>query len=105
MASSEVSTLKSSIPIYQAMVDDGSFLLPSMSNGARCTLVVGADEERVDFSVAADGTVNLIMASANIVANADTDTKFCIGIAVANPVTVKNRLGAAKIVTGSIWYN
>jgi len=46
MASSEVSTLKSSIPICQAMVDDGSFLLPSMSNGARCTLVVGADEER-----------------------------------------------------------
>lgn len=104
MASSVVSTLNSVITICQTMVDDGVFLLPSMSNGARCTLVIGADEERVDFSVKSDGTVNLIMASSNVVANADTDTKFCVGIAVVNPVTIKNRLGAVKVVTGSIWY-
>lgn len=84
--------------------DDSTFTLPVITNGARGSLVVGADEERADFSIKNDGTVNLIMASVNVVANADTDAKFCIGTSVASPVVIKNRLGAVKMVTLNLWH-
>jgi hypothetical protein len=104
MASSAISTLTIERPINETLADDGTFLFPYFANAARCTLVIGPDDERCDFSVKSDGTVNLLMASLNIVANADTDGKFCIGTSVDNPLTIKNRLGATKVVTGSIWY-
>ena len=87
------------------VVDDGTFNLPVIANGARGVLVVGADEERADFSIKSDGTVNLIMGSANVVANVDTDTKVCLGTSVASPVVIKNRLGATKATMLQLWYN
>lgn len=104
MASSYTSTLTPSLAFCRVVADDGTFLLPFMANGGRVTLIVGTDEERTDCSIDATGNVSLIMASANVVVNADTDTKFCIGTSVANPITIKNRLGAAKAVIGSVWY-
>ena len=87
------------------VADDATFNLPVVLNGARGVLVVGADEERADFSIKSDGTVNLIMASANVVANADTDAKVCIGTGVASPCVIKNRLGGPKAVMLHLWYN
>ena len=104
MASSEINTLESEVQIKRTMPDDGTFLFPSILNGGIGKLVIGADEERTDFTIKSDGTVNLLMASLNIVTNADTDGKFCIETSVANPLTIKNRLGSAKVVTGSVWY-
>lgn len=79
-----------------SVADDGTFNLPVIPNAGRGTVVVGADEEAADFTIKSDGTVSLISASANVVANADTDAKFCIGTSVASPCVIKNRLGAAK---------
>ena len=87
------------------VADDATFNLPVIANGARGVVVVGTDDERADFSVKADGTVNLIIASANVVANVDTDTKFCIGTSVASPCVIKNRLGSVKSVMLQLWYN
>ena len=102
------SILNSTVPLaYQFngnLGDDLTFTLPVITNGGRGILVVGADEERADFSIKSDGTVNLIMASANVVVNVDTDTKFCIGTSVASPVVIKNRLGATKMVILNVWY-
>lgn len=53
------------------------------------TDAAGADEERTMFSIKSDGPVNLIMASANVVANANTDTALCIGTSIANPCIIK----------------
>lgn len=87
------------------VADDATFTLPSVTNSGFGTLVAGADEERAQFSIKSDGTVNLIMASANIVANADTDGKICIGTSVASPCVIKNRLGSTKAVLLQLWYN
>jgi hypothetical protein len=90
---------------YSASVaDDATFTLPIIANAARGVMVAGSDEERADFSIKYDGTVNIIMASSNVVANADTDAKVCLGTSVASPVVIKNRLGAAKIFMVQIWY-
>jgi hypothetical protein len=103
MASSAISTLTIETPIKQTVPDDGTFLFPYFANSARGELVIGNDEERCNFSIKADGTVNLISASANTLANTDVDGKFCVGTSVTNPVTVKNRLAGVKVVVGSIW--
>lgn len=87
------------------VADDASFNLPQMVNGGMGLLVAGVDEERAQFSIKSDGTVNLIVASANVVANADTDGKVCIGTSVASPCVVKNRLGSTKAVLLQLWYN
>ena len=53
-----------------------------------------------------DGDVILILNSANVVANADTDTKICIGTAATQePLTIRNRLGAQKNINLIIWYS
>lgn len=87
-----------------SVADDGTFNLPAISNGGRGTVVVGVDEEAADFTIKSDGTVSLINSTANVVANANTDTKFCIGTSVASPCVIKNRLGAAKTVTLHLIY-
>lgn len=87
------------------VLDDETFNIPIITNGGRGIMVAGLDEERSDFSIKSDGTVNLIIASANVVANADTDGKFCIGTSVASPCVIKNRLGATKAVMLQLLYN
>lgn len=94
---------------YQAsgtsIADDGTFDLPAVVTGGIGLVVVGSDEERAMFSVDASGNVLLWSASDNVVNNADTDGKICIGTSVANPVVIKNRLGATKTFIVSFWYN
>lgn len=87
------------------VLDDATFNLPVIANGARGVMVAGKDEERADFSIKDDGTVNLIMSSANVVANADIDGKICIGTSVASPCVIKNRLGATKAIMLQLWDN
>lgn len=91
--------------IADTLADDATFNLPIVTNGGHGFLVIGADEERAQFTIKSDGTVNLIMASANIVVNANTDNRFCIGTGVASPCVIKNRLGATKSVLLQFWYN
>jgi hypothetical protein len=58
------------------------------------------------FYVSSTGTVTLSGATADVVANADTDTKLCIGTAPAQvPVIIKNRLGATKLVMVEFTYD
>ena len=87
------------------ILDDGTFPLPLISNSGWGVLVVGSDEERASFSMASDGTINLIYGSSKVVVNADTDGKICIGTSVANPCIVKNRLGSTKTVTVQFWFS
>lgn len=102
---SDVSVLTGSYLYRDSLTDDGTTALPTIVNGAWGFLVVGADEERATFTIKNDGTVNLIMSSANIVVNANTDLMFCIGTSVANPLTIKNRLGSSKAVLLNLWYS
>jgi hypothetical protein len=88
-----------------SILDEGTFTLPTITNGGWGRVIVGSDEERSDFSIASDGTVNLIHASSNVVANADTDGKVCIGTSVANPCIIKNRLGSTKVITVHFWFS
>lgn len=89
----------------QTLADDATYTLPVYTNAMFGIIVVGADEERVIFSVDNSGNVFLMNASASVVANANTDGKFCIGTGVANPVVIKNRLGSSKAVLVNVWYS
>ena len=87
------------------LADDGTFTLPIIPNGGYGHMVAGADEERATFTIKSDGTVNLIVGSANVVANADTDTKVCIGTSVSSPAIIKQRLGGTKAISFNLTYN
>ena len=87
------------------VLNAGIFTLPVIANGARGVMIVGTDEERADFSIAANGTVNLIMASSNVVANANTANKVCIGTSVASPCVIANNLGSTKAIMLQLWYD
>jgi len=92
---------------YQgALADDASFNLPAITNGAVGWVVVGNNEERSDFTIDNDGDVTLVDNSANVVANADTDGKFCLGTAATQePLVVRNRLAAEKNVILILYYD
>lgn len=52
-------------------------------------------EAYAHFLIDGDGDVTLISNSSNVVANADTDTKLCLGISASQePLVIKNRLGS-----------
>jgi hypothetical protein len=85
------------------LADDATFSLPTIVASAFGVVVVGNDEERATFTIDNTGAVNLLLASASITINADTDAKFCLGTSVANPVIVKNRLGSSKAVLLLLW--
>jgi hypothetical protein len=86
------------------LADDAVFTLPIILTGGRGFVVVGENQEHSDFTIKNDGTVTLANNSANVVANANTDGKFCIGTSVASPCVIKNRLGAAKKILFHLWY-
>ena len=83
------------------LANDGGLNLPTSSAGW-IRFMVGDNEEYGIAHWNAAGTVVLGDVSANVV-NTDTGAKFCI-ISGANPVVVKNRLGAAKTVAFSLHY-
>lgn len=92
---------------YQGDVaDDGTFNLPAITDSAWGFIQAGDNEEYALFMVDDDGDVTLISNSANVVANADTDGKICLGIASPEePLTIRNRLGAQKNINLIIWYS
>lgn len=94
-----------------SVLDDGTVALPTVTatTGALYGVVLVSSAGIVDanatFIADATGTVTLQITGGSVVANADTDGNLCIGTAVANPLTVKNRLGGTKTVTIITWYN
>ena len=92
---------------YQADVaDDGTFNLPAITDSAWGFIQAGDNEEYAFFTIDDDGDVTLISNSANVVANADTDDKLCIGTAATQePLVIRNRLDAEKNINLIIWYS
>jgi hypothetical protein len=91
---------------YQGNVlDDASVDLPLVTNSGFGWVIGGSAEEYSQFIVDADGTVTLISNSTNVVANADTDAKICIGSDAYEPIHIKNRLGGPKNFNVVFWYD
>jgi hypothetical protein len=88
------------------LADDVYFTLPALTHSCFGWVVAGDDNERAIFTVDNDGDATLIFNSTNVVANADTDGKLCIGTATTQePLRIKNRLGATKFIDLVIFYN
>jgi hypothetical protein len=89
------------------VIEDGTFALPAITTSAFGWVTVGDNAERSLFTINSTGTVTLISNSVNVVANADTDAKFCLGTAGAQePLTVKLRLNVGTLnVNLVMWYD
>ena len=86
--------------------DDGTFNLPAITDSAFGWVAAGNNEEYALFGIDNDGDVTLISNSSNVVANADTDGNLCIGTAATQePLTIKNRLAAAKDINLFLVYS
>ena len=92
---------------YQGdLADDASFTLPAFTDACWGFIQAGDNEEYALFSVDDVGNVTLISNSANVVANADTDDKLCIGTAATQEgLVIRNRLAATKNINLIIWYS
>ena len=94
-----------------AIADDATTALPTITANyaGGCEVIVsssGVIDANATFMVDSTGTVTPQVDSGNVVYNADTDTKLCIGTAAAqNPLTIKNRLGGAKNIMINFRYN
>jgi len=92
------------------LADDATQAIPTITanfaaHGRVVVSSAGVINESASFEIDSTGTAQLIHATANIVINADTDGKFCIGTAAAqNPMTFRNRLGGARNVMINLWY-
>ena len=92
---------------YSRSVNDDDFivLFPVTTTG-HGWVTSGDMTEYTEFYVNSTGTVTLLNSSANVVANADTDAKLCIGTAAAQePLFIKNRLGSAKTLNIFFYYD
>lgn len=91
---------------YQGEVaDNGEVTLKAITTAAMGLVICGPSEYAI-FLVDDDGDVTLIANSANVVANATTDTNLCIGTAATQePLVIKNMLGGALDVNLIIWYD
>jgi hypothetical protein len=89
-----------------ALADDGTFTLPfELTAPGGWGMAFCGNNEYSMFRVSGSGVVVLFNTTANVVANADTDTKFCICTAAAqDPMIFKNRLGASAALFLVIWY-
>lgn len=92
------------------VADDGIITMPfSVAYVAWGWIAIGTAStinDRCMFFINGAGGVSLISASANVVANADTDAKLCVGTAASQePLIIKNRLGVSKQITLMIFYN
>ena len=91
--------------------DDLSITCPVITSAAFgrviSTAVGGAITERAEFIVSYNGIVTLLTdVTANVVANADTDTKLCIGTAATQePLLIKNRLGSQQSILVILEYD
>lgn len=92
------------------VADNGTIIMPfSVDYAAWGWIAIGTAStinDRAMFFIKGDGNVSLISASANVVANADTDGKLCVGTAATQePLIIKNRLGASRHITLMVFYD
>mgnify|MGYP001480130613 CR=1 FL=1 len=93
-----------------ALADDATIALPTITanfaaHGFVQVSSSGVINESAEFEIDSTGTCQIIRGTANIVINADTDGKFCLGTAAAqNPMSFKNRLGGARNVMITLDY-
>lgn len=95
-----------------SVADDGTVTLPTITADSSAHGWIRASRsvaitESAEFEINSAGTAVIIRGTANVVVNADTDDKLCIGTAAGqNPIIVKNRLGGANHkVAIELWYN
>jgi hypothetical protein len=89
-----------------SLVDDGIYTLPFKfkTDQRSWGFATCSDEDYAFFTVNGRGVVDL-MGHDNVVANANTDGKLCIGTEDAqNPLQFKNRRGSTRILMIVIWY-
>jgi hypothetical protein len=89
-----------------SLADDATYTLPFelVSPGGWGMAFCGNTEYSM-FCVSGAGVVTLFNTTSNVVANADTDTNFCIGTAASqDPLIFKNRLGSSQNLFVVMWY-
>ena len=91
----------------KSVVDDGVITLPLVTtNGFGVVSVGTAVTTYTQFLSSSTGAVTLLNNTADVVANADTDTKLCIGTASPQePIQIKNRLAATHVINVMFWYD
>ncbi len=94
-----------------SLANGASIVLPAMTattgsmTGEVIASAAGVITANAKFIADASGNVTIQYASlGNTVANSDTGVNLCIGTSVANPLTVKNRLGSTQTVMIALWY-
>jgi hypothetical protein len=94
----------------ESVADDGHIDLPTITANCAAHGFIqvsssGIINESAEFEINSTGNAALIRGTANVVANADTDTKVCIGTAAAqNPMIIKNRLGGTRNIMITLCY-
>ncbi len=94
------------------IADDGHVDLPTITanysgHGFIQVSSAGTIVESAEFEIDSTGTAQIIRGTANVVVNANTDGKMCIGTAAAqNPMVIKDRLGAGtRYHMITFWYH
>lgn len=89
-----------------SLADDAAYTLPfELTAPGGWGMAFCGNNEYALFRVSGAGVVTLIYNTTNVVANADTDTKFCVGSAASqDPLQFKNRLGSSAILFITMWY-
>jgi len=92
------------------VADEGSITMPFLVDYVAWGWITASTatviNDRTFFFIDGNGDVTLVSATGNVVANADTDTKLCVGTAASQePLVIKNRLGASKHITLMIFYD
>ncbi len=95
----------------KSVADDGIVTLPAVTTNGYGKITVGTTAATyAQFVVGSTGTVTLlgvaVITTADVVANADTDAKLCIGTAgTQEPLQIKNRLGSTQVLNIEFWYD
>lgn len=79
----------------ESVADDGSIVITTGVAGFG-TAQIGDNEQSMQFTFSADGTVTVISNSA-LAINSDTDGNFCV-YDVGAGIAMKNRLGSTKTI-------
>jgi hypothetical protein len=89
-----------------SVADDAAYTLPfELTAPGGWGMAFCGNNEYALFRVSGVGVVTLIYNTTNVVANADTDTKFCVGSAASqDPLQFKNRLGSPANLFLTMWY-
>ena len=91
----------------KSVADDAVITLPAVTTNGWGYVAAHTDAaNRTFFIVDSTGTVTLLNNAGSVVANADTDTNICVGTAATQePLQIKNRLGAERVLNVMFWYD